>query len=140
MNRLVLNKDGKTATVRWPGDVLSLAFVERLLDAMVTAGPPSAEVYILVGSDFDGRIAKDDAGCHLLKVEVPSNYPVQMSRGWTEMQFEDAEGAVAFCILHELGHALFDKEDENAADVWALAVQRDFDLKPPAAVQKLAVA
>lgn len=140
MTRLSASKKGKTATLVWPDALPCDGFSNRLLAAIVAAGPRTSETYILVGDRFDGKIARDADHGYLVKIEVPQNFPATLSRGWAELIFDGPLSACAFCVLHEMAHSLLDVNDENGADLWALSVQQDFDLSPPKIVSAASVA
>jgi len=130
MKRATIVRKHKTVTLCYAPLVYKAGFAGRVVRALNKVAP-SLEAYILHGSELTGKVCKSHTGALMVNVQAPPQYPLKMRRGWASLTFDNIQSSATFALLHEIGHILFGKEDENAADIWALAIQIDFDLSPP---------
>jgi len=130
MRRATIVRKHKTVSLFYASAIYDAAFAARVVRAL-NKSSPSVEAYIRTGQTLSGKVAKCHTGELLVNVQVPMTYPRALVRGWGTLFFDSIQSAATFALFHEVGHAIFGKDQENATDVWAIAIQTDFNLVPP---------
>ena len=130
MKRATIVRKNKTVSLFYSPLVYKSGFADRVVRVLNKVAP-SLEAYILPGKMLGGKIANSHNGEIMVNIKAPSQYPLKLRRGWAFLKFENIRSSATFALLHEIGHILFGGDQENAADIWAIAIQTDFDLAPP---------